>query len=104
MPGERWGLGQACLSAALMPLPQAPRRTPAARRGPVPLAVGIVPGLARWVISTPTGLYQCPIRPGGWRDVRRYRGPTDALVLLSAAASARVLALLGYGAPEGTGS
>lgn len=102
MPGERWGLGQACLSAALTPLPQAPRRAHA-RPAPVPLAVGIVPGLARWVISTPAGLYQCPIRPGGWRAVRRYGGPTDGLVLLNAATSARVLALLRYGAPEGTG-
>ena len=104
MPGERWALGPACLSAALTPLPKAPpRRAPAARLGPVPLAVGIVPGLARWVISTPAGLYQCPIRPGGWREVRRYGGSTDGLVLLNAATSARVLALLGYGAPEGTG-
>lgn len=103
MPGERWGLGPACLTAALTPLPKAPQRAAGARRVPVPLAVGIVPGLARWVISTPTGLYQCPIRPGGWRDVRRYGGPTDGLVLLNAATSARVLALLGYGAPEGTG-
>ena len=104
MPGERWGLGPACLSAALTPLPKAPpRRTYAARPAPVPLAVGIVPGLARWVISTPAGLYQCPIRPGGWRAVRRYGGPTDALVLLNAATSARVLALLGYGARAGTG-
>ena len=95
MPGERWGLGTACLSAALTPLPQAPRRAPAARRAPVPLAVGIVPGLARWLISTPTGLYQCPIRPDGWRAVRRYGGSIDALVLLNAATSARVLALLG---------
>jgi len=90
MPGERWGLGTACLSAALTPLPQPPRRAPAARSAPVPLAVGIVPGLARWVISTPAGLYQCPIRPGGWRDVRRYGGSTDGLEPLAKELSERV--------------
>jgi hypothetical protein len=44
---------------------------------PVPLAVGIVPGRRAWIISTPAGLYQAPVRPGGWHAVRRYNGPTD---------------------------
>ena len=67
---------------------------------PVPLAVGIVPGRRAWIISTPAGLYQAPVRPGGWHAVRRYNGPTDGLVLLRAATSVKILALLGYGAPE----
>src|SRR5207244_10630865 len=33
---------------------------------PVPLAVGIIPGNRGWIISTAAGLYQCPVRPGGW--------------------------------------
>jgi hypothetical protein len=65
--------------------------------GPVPLAVGVIPGHRGWIISTAAGLYQCPVRPGGWAAVRRYHGSTDGLVLLRASASAKILSLLGYG-------